>query len=150
MMQAERGQGSFGVFVCQTLARCDHNVAGMGRREDPFRALPVPTIFLTTHLRMDTSNRWRPPDLASWRVFSVIVALLLGALALEIALSPHWTDPFRAFETWVLVGVGLGMACRAVGGWLARRNRPGEKTLRRLSLAVWLAAALGGLVGLLF
>ncbi|WP_251965490.1 hypothetical protein [Salinibacter ruber] len=99
---------------------------------------------------MDTPNRWRPPDLASWRVFSVIVALLLGALALEIALSPHWTDPFRAFETWVLVGVGLGMACRAVGGWLTRRNRPGQKTLRRLSLAVWLAAALGGLVGLLF
>ncbi len=32
---------------------------------------------------MDTPNRWRPPDLASWRVFSVIVALLLGALALE-------------------------------------------------------------------
>lgn len=80
----------------------------------------------------------------------MIVALLLGALALEIALSPHWTDPFRESETWVLVGVGLGMAFRAVGGWLARRGRPGEETLRRLSLAVWAVAALGGLVGLVF
>ncbi|WP_263787129.1 hypothetical protein [Salinibacter grassmerensis] len=98
---------------------------------------------------MDTSDRWRPPDLASWRVFSVIVALLLGALALEIALASHWTDPFRVSETWVLVGVGLGMGFRAAGGWLARRGRPGEKTLRRLSLVVWAAAALGGLVGLM-
>ncbi len=87
--------------------------------------------------------------MASWRVFSVIVVLMLGALALEIVLSSHWTDPFRESETWVLLGVGLGMACRALGGWLARRGWSGEETLRRLSLAVWVAAALGGLVGLL-
>ncbi len=48
---------------------------------------------------MDTPNRWRPPDLASWRVFSVIVALLLGALALEIALSPHCVGPVRGLSS---------------------------------------------------
>ena len=99
---------------------------------------------------MDTSDHWSPPDLASWRVFSVIVVLLLGALALEVVLSPHWADPFRQSETWVLLGVGLGMACRALRGWLMRRGRSGEKRLRWLSLALWSAAALGGVVGLVF
>ncbi|MEF8815280.1 MAG: hypothetical protein V5A20_03000 [Salinibacter sp.] len=97
---------------------------------------------------MDASGPRSLPDLASWRVFGVIVALLLGALALEIALASHWADPFTESETWVLIGVGVGMALRALGGWLARRGRPGEETLRRLSLAVWGAAALGGLAGL--
>ncbi|WP_103029063.1 hypothetical protein [Salinibacter altiplanensis] len=99
---------------------------------------------------MDASNRRPSPDLASWRVLSVIFVLLLGALALEIALSSRWTDPFRESETWILVGVGMGMVLRAAGGWLTRRGQPGEETLRRLGLAVWAVAALGGLVGLVF
>jgi len=97
---------------------------------------------------MDPPDRWALPDLATWKVFIVIVALLLAALGLEILLSPHWTDPFTEPGTWVIIGVGTGMALRALGGWLARRGRPGEETLRRMSLAVWIAAALGGLVGL--
>jgi len=132
-------------FTCQTPPRYDHNVA-VARKASPMDSDAFPDNLQSG---MDTSDRWTPPDLASWRVFSVIVALLLGALGLEIALASHWTDPFRESETWVLVGVGVGMAFRAVGGWLARRDWPGEETLRRLSLGVWVAAALGGLLGLL-
>lgn len=97
---------------------------------------------------MDASDGSMLPDLATWKVFTVIVALLLAALVLEIVLSRHWTDPFYDPGTWVVIGVGVGLSLRAAGGWLARRGRSGEETLRRLSLAVWIAAAVGGLVGL--
>jgi len=97
---------------------------------------------------MDSPDGSMLPDLATWKVFTVIVALLLAALVLEILLSSHWTDPFTDPGTWVVIGVGMGLALRAVGGWLGRRGRPGEETLRRVSLVVWIAAALGGLVGL--
>lgn len=97
---------------------------------------------------MDSSDGSMLPDLATWKVFAVIVALLLAALVLEILLAAHWTDPFRESGTWVVIGVATGLALRAAGGWLARRGRRGEETLRRLSLAVWIAAALGGVVGL--
>lgn len=97
---------------------------------------------------MDSPDGSMLPDLATWKVFAVIVALLMAALVLEILLASHWTDPFTEPGTWVVIGVGAGLVLRALGGWLARRERPGEETLRRLSLAVWIAAALGGLVGL--
>ncbi|PSQ55274.1 MAG: hypothetical protein BRD28_00880 [Bacteroidetes bacterium QH_10_64_37] len=98
---------------------------------------------------MDVSNRSALPDLATWPVFGVIIALLLGALVLDAVLSPHWTDPFREAGTWVLIGVALGFGLRGVGQWRARRERGGETTLRRLSLAVWAAAALGGFLSFL-
>jgi hypothetical protein len=97
---------------------------------------------------MDASDGSMLPELATWKVFTVIVALLLAALVLEIVLSRHWTDPFLDPGTWVVIGVGMGLALRAAGGWLARRGRSGEEALRRLSLAVWIAAAVGGLMGL--
>ena len=90
------------------------------------------------------------PDLATWRVFSVIVSLLLAALVLEIALSTHWSDPFRESSTWVLIGVGIGFVLRGVGHWRGRRGHSGEETLRRMSLGVWVVTAVGGLVSLLF
>lgn len=98
---------------------------------------------------MKTSNHSALPDLATWPVFCTIVALLVGALALEIALSTHWADPFREASTWVLMGVVVGVVLRAVGAWRSRRGRGGEDLLRRLSLAVWGAAAVGGLISLL-
>ena len=90
------------------------------------------------------------PDLATWRVFGVIVALLLAALVLEIALSSHWADPFRESSTWVLIGVAVGFVVRGVGHWRGRRGHFGEETLRRMSLGIWAVTALGGLVSLLF
>ncbi len=98
---------------------------------------------------MDVPNRSALPDLATWPVFGVIIALLLGALVLDVVLSPHWTEPFREPGTWVLLGVVVGFALRGVGQWRARRERGGEQVLRRLSLAVWAVAALGGLLSLL-
>ena len=99
---------------------------------------------------METSNRSSFPDLATWPAFGVIVGLLLAALVLEIALSSHWTDPFREPGTWVLVGVATGFVVRGLGRWRGRRGRPGEQALRRMSLGVWAVTALSGLASLLF
>lgn len=112
--------------------------------------IPKRLVLHIPQRAMNDSERRTLPDLASWRVFSAIVVLMLGALILEIFLSAHWSEPFREYQTWVLLGVGLGMGCRAIGGWLARRGWAGEEIFRRLSLALWAAAALGGLFGLLF
>ena len=90
------------------------------------------------------------PACATWPVFGTITALLAGALILDVALSPSWADPFREPETWVLVGVIVGMVLRGTGQWLARRGRRGGETCCRLSLGVWAAAALGGLISLVF
>lgn len=98
---------------------------------------------------MNLPNHSSLPDLATWPVLYTIIGLLLGALALEVALSSHWTDPFREMETWVLIGVVTGVALRVAGRWLTRRGRRGEDTLRWLSLAVWTVTAMGGLIGLL-
>jgi len=97
---------------------------------------------------MKFSNRSPLPDLATWPVFCTIIALLVGALAIEIALSTHWVDPFREASTWVLIGVVVGAGLRALGAWRSRRGRGGEGRLRRLSLAVWGTAAVGGLISL--
>lgn len=101
------------------------------------------------HSDWEAPNRSMLPDLATWPVFGVIVLLLLAALVLEIALSSSWTDPFREPGTWVLVGVAVGFVLRGGGHWWARRGGQEEQTLRRMSLVVWLLAALGGLVSLL-
>ena len=90
------------------------------------------------------------PACATWPVFGTITVLLTGALILDVALSPSWADPFREPETWVLVGVIVGMVLRGTGQWLARRGCTGEEICRRLSLGVWAAAALGGLISLVF
>lgn len=108
------------------------------------------------HSDWEAPNRSVLPDLATWPVFGVIVLLLLAALVLEIALSSSWTDPFMEPGTWVLIGVATGFVLRGAGHWWAHRGRQGdrggqgEQMLRRVSLAVWLVAALGGLVSLLF
>jgi hypothetical protein len=98
---------------------------------------------------MQTSNRSPFPDLATWPVFCTIVALLVGALLLDIVLSAHWTDPFTESGTWVLIGVVVGVMLRGLGAWRARRGWGGEERLRRASLVVWGVAALGGLISLL-
>ena len=98
---------------------------------------------------MDVPNRSALPDLATWPVFAVIIVLLLAALVLEVMISSSWTEPFREPSTWVLIGVVVGVLLRGVGQWLGRRELRGEETLRRLSLAVWIVTALGGLVSLL-
>jgi len=102
------------------------------------------------HSEWEAPNHSMLPDLATWPVFGVIVLLLLAALVLEIVLSSHWTDPFREPGTWVLIGVAVGFVLRGGGHWWARRGGQGEQTLRKMSLAVWLVAALGGLASLLF
>lgn len=89
------------------------------------------------------------PDLATWPVFGVIVFLLTGALVFDVVLSPHWTDPFHESGTWVLIGVVTGGVLRGLGQWLAQRESWVGRILRWLSLAVWTAAALGGLVSLM-
>jgi hypothetical protein len=99
---------------------------------------------------MQTPNHSSLPDLATWPVFGVIVGLLLAALVLEIALSSHWTDPFREPGTWVLIGVAVGFGLRGLGHWRGWRDRRGEQTLRWMSLGVWAVTALGGLASLLF
>lgn len=99
---------------------------------------------------MTSPNRTALPDLATWPVFCTIAALLVGALAIEIFLSDPWTDPFLEASTWVLIGVVVGVGLRGVGAWRSRRGWGGEGCLRRASLAVWTATALGGLLSLLF
>lgn len=99
---------------------------------------------------MKSPNHSSFPDLATWPVFGVIVGLLLAALVLEIALSSHWSDPFREPSTWVLIGVALGFVLRGLGHWRGRRGRSGEEILRRMSLGVWAVTALGGVLSLLF
>lgn len=99
---------------------------------------------------MATPDHLGLPDLATWPVFCTIVGLLVGALAIEIALSTHWVDPFREVSTWVLMGVVVGVGLRALGAWRSRRGLGGDDQLRRASLVIWGAAALGGLVGLAF
>ena len=76
--------------------------------------------------------------------------MLTGALILDVVLASSWADPFREPETWVLVGVIVGMVLRGMGQWLARRGCTGGEICRRLSLGVWAAAALGGLISLVF
>lgn len=98
---------------------------------------------------MDGSNQSPLPDLATWRVFGVILALLFGALVLEAVLSPHWTDPFRDPGTWVLIGVVIGVVFRGAGRVLTRWGYEGEARFRWLSVAVWSLALLVGLVSLL-
>lgn len=100
------------------------------------------------HSDWEAPNRSVLPDLATWPVFGVIVLLLLAALVLEIALSSSWTDPFMEPGTWVLIGVATGFVLRGAGHWWAHRGGQREQMLRRMSLAVWLVAALGGLVSL--
>ncbi|MFB6279518.1 MAG: hypothetical protein ABEK75_08425 [Salinibacter sp.] len=99
---------------------------------------------------MATPDHSAFPDLATWPVFCTIVALLVGALAIDIALAAHWSDPFAEAGTWVLMGVVVGVGLRALGAWRSRQGLGGDDRLRRLSLAVWGATALGGLVSLLF
>lgn len=98
---------------------------------------------------MEGSDQSSLPDLATWPVFGVIVFLLTGALALDAVLSSHWTDPFGESGTWVLIGVVVGGVLRGLGQWLAQPESRVARMLRRLSLAVWTAAALGGLVSLM-
>lgn len=99
---------------------------------------------------MKSPNRTALPDLATWPVFCTIAALLVGALAIEVALSDPWTDPFLEASTWVLIGVVAGVGLRGVGAWRARQGRGGEDRLRRASVVVWSATALGGLLSFLF
>ena len=75
-----------------------------------------------------------------------VLGLLGAALVLEFYVSVPWTEPFTEPNTWVLIGVFVGFALRLAGQRLQERERAGGSLLRRASLVVWAAAALGGLL----
>jgi hypothetical protein len=75
-----------------------------------------------------------------------VLGLLGAALVLEFYVSVPWTEPFTEPNTWVLIGVFAGFALRLAGQRLQEREQAGGPILRRASLAVWAAAALGGLL----
>jgi hypothetical protein len=75
-----------------------------------------------------------------------VLGLLGAALALEFYVSVPWTEPFTEPNTWVLIGVFVGFALRLAGQRLQAREQAGGSVLRRASLVVWAAAALGGLL----
>jgi hypothetical protein len=75
-----------------------------------------------------------------------VLGLLGAALLLEFYVAVPWTEPFTDPGTWVLIGVFLGFALRLAGRQLSQRAYAGEAALRWASLAVWAAAAAGGLV----
>jgi hypothetical protein len=75
-----------------------------------------------------------------------VLGLLGAALVLEFLVAVPWTAPFAEAKTWVLIGVFLGFALRVTGRRLRARNYGGERALRWASLAVWAAAAGGGLL----
>jgi hypothetical protein len=75
-----------------------------------------------------------------------VLGLLGVALLLELYVSVPWTEPFTEPNTWVLLGVFLGFAFRLAGRRLSGDGRTGEQVLRWASLAVWIAAAGGGLM----
>ncbi|MFB6273256.1 MAG: hypothetical protein ABEL51_10230 [Salinibacter sp.] len=90
------------------------------------------------------------PSLATWSILRIVLVLLVAALVLEMVLASQWTEPFWESSTWVLIGVVVGGALRGLGRVLAQRQRTGALLLRRLSLGIWIVAAFGGLVSLLF
>jgi hypothetical protein len=75
-----------------------------------------------------------------------VLGLLGAALLLEFVVAVPWTAPFSDPGTWVLIGVFTGFALRVTGRRLGTRHQDAEHTLRWASLAVWAAAALGGLL----
>ncbi|MFB6248686.1 MAG: hypothetical protein ABEL97_08970 [Salinibacter sp.] len=79
-----------------------------------------------------------------------VLGLLGAALVLEFYVSIPWTEPFTEPDTWVLIGVFAGFALRLAGQRLQERERAGGPALRRASLAVWAAAAVGGLLAWVF
>lgn len=74
-----------------------------------------------------------------------VLGLLGAALVLEFFVARPWTAPFSDWDTWVLIGVFVGFALRLAGRRLSQNGRKGEAVLRWASLAVWAAAASGGL-----
>lgn len=141
----------------------NHNVSVLsGSVEDwsicrlgPFRASVVisgpRSLLISVYLPVvaDSSRLSSLAPALKPSVLGVVLALLTGALVLDVVLSSHWTGPFREPGTWVLIGVVAGVAIRGVGQQLARQGRKGQATCRRLSLAVWMIAALGGLISLI-
>ena len=99
---------------------------------------------------MPESSESPVPTLATWSMLKAVLVLLMGALVIEIALAPHWTQPFQEPGTWILIGVVVGVALRGLGRVLSRRQKHGEALMHRLSLGVWIVTALGGLISLLF
>ena len=75
-----------------------------------------------------------------------VLGLLGAALVLEFLVAVPWTAPFAEAKTWVLIGVFLGFALRVTGRRLRANDYGGERALRWASLAVWAAAAGGGLL----
>jgi hypothetical protein len=75
-----------------------------------------------------------------------VLGLLGAALLLELYVAVPWTAPFADPGTWVLIGVFVGVALRVAGRRLRAAGHSGEQVLRWASLAVWAAAALGGLL----
>lgn len=79
-----------------------------------------------------------------------VLGLLGVALLLEFFVAVPWTAPFSDPGTWVLIGVFTGFALRVTGRRLGAGGYGGEQALRWASLAVWAAAALGGLLAWVF
>lgn len=98
---------------------------------------------------LSTMNEFLDPDLEPFDTGPLlwwVLGLLGVALVLEFFVSVPWTEPFSEPNTWVLIGVFVGFALRLAGQKLGERDLPGEDALRWASLAVWIAAAGGGLL----
>jgi len=75
-----------------------------------------------------------------------VLGLLGAALILELYVSVPWTEPFTEPNTWVLIGVFVGFALRLTGQRLPPDRPAAGRFFRWASLAVWAAAAGGGLL----
>jgi Na+-transporting NADH:ubiquinone oxidoreductase subunit NqrB len=75
-----------------------------------------------------------------------VLGLLGVALALEFYVAVPWTEPLTDPSTWVLVGVFAGFALRLAEQRLPQVDETTARGLRWASLAVWGAAAGGGLL----
>jgi hypothetical protein len=75
-----------------------------------------------------------------------VLVLLGAALGLEVYIAVPWTTPFTDPSTWVLIGVLVGFVLRLAGRRLRAAGQGWRRALRWASVAVWTAAAGGGLL----